>query len=79
MATFPIRESRADRRRLGIETFVHDLLFPSTDRAVAVQAVIAFSILSVLIALPHRYRETRLFVIGVAVLLAGLFGLRALH
>lgn len=56
-----------------------DLLLPTTDRGVAVQAVVVLAILAGALLAARRHREWRLVVVGAALLAVGAFGLRALH
>lgn len=56
-----------------------DLLLPRTDRAAALQAVVAGAVLVSVFFLVRRDRDLRLFVAGVTVLAEAWFGLRAVH
>lgn len=56
-----------------------DLLLPSTDAGVAAQGATAIAVLTVAGLAARRHPEVLWLVAGVATLLAGLFGLRALH
>ncbi len=56
-----------------------ELLLPRTDAGVVVQAVVAVVIIGLALWFARRRPDARLLVIGVAVLTAALFGLRAVH
>lgn len=56
-----------------------ELLLPSTDRGVAVQAVIAGVVFTASLVAARRNRDLRVFVTGVGVLVLAWFGLRAVH
>lgn len=56
-----------------------DTLLPSNDRAVAIQAIVAATILLTALVLVRRDRELRLLVVGVITMTTALFALRALH
>ena len=63
--------------RLG--DFAIELLLPASDAAVFVQAALAIIVIG---GLFYRYRsnpDVRLVLIGVSLVLAGLFGVRAIH
>ena len=56
-----------------------DFLLPRTDRGVAVQLAIVLTGYAVGLVLLRRQRDWLLLLTGVAILLLGLFGVRALH
>lgn len=58
---------------------VQRLLLPTTDLGVVVQVLLAAALLGVLWSLTRHRPEWRLVVLGAALLLFGLFGLRAAH
>jgi len=58
---------------------VLDLLVPTTDAGVLIQAVIVGSVLILLLAVTWRRGEWRLVSIGLTILAIGFFGVRALH
>lgn len=63
-----------------LPVLVRRLLLPATDLGVAVQAVTAVAVLGWLWWLAgRRGREWRLVVVGSALVVLGLFGLRAVH
>lgn len=66
-------------RRYHLTVAVKDLLLPRTDAAVAVQAVIAATVMVAAFVVVCRDPDLRIFVVGLAVLIAAWFGLRALH
>jgi hypothetical protein len=55
------------------------LVQPATDAGVLVQLVVALGVVLVLLHLLRARPEWRLVVIGLGLLLLGLFGLRAAH
>lgn len=56
-----------------------DLVFPTTDRAVVVQALVALTLYGIAAFAVRRNRELLLFVAGLAALTFGFMGLRTLH
>lgn len=56
-----------------------DSLLPGTDGAVAVQAVVAATVLLTALVVVRRDRELRLLVVGLMTLTTALFALRSLH
>ncbi|MDX1511014.1 MAG: hypothetical protein R3249_06690 [Nitriliruptorales bacterium] len=56
-----------------------ELLQPASDLGVLVQGIVMALVLGALLWLTRRHREWRLVVIGVGMVLIGLFGLRAAH
>lgn len=54
-------------------------MLPGTDGAVAVQAVVAATVLLTALVFVRRDRELRLLVVGLMTMTAALFALRALH
>lgn len=56
-----------------------DLLLPRTDAGVAVQAVIALAVFAGLGYAVRKNRDYRIFVAGLAVMTAALFGVRMIH
>ena len=58
---------------------MRDLLLPTTDAGVAVQAAILAVAFAVAWRVTRRSKDLRLLVVGSGVLLAALMGLRAAH
>lgn len=58
---------------------IRDLLLPSTDAGVVVQAVLAAVILGSLWWSTRDHRDVRLFVAGLTILTLAAFGMRAVH
>lgn len=56
-----------------------ETLLPGTDGAVAVQAVVAATVLLTALVLVRRDRELRLLVLGLMTMTTALFALRTLH
>lgn len=56
-----------------------DLLFPSTDRAVAVQVAVVVGLAICIGVLVRRERSLLLLTTGAAMVVLGFFGVRALH
>jgi len=56
-----------------------EFLLPRTDGGVFVQAVVALCVFAGASWLARRNRDAMTFVVGAAVLTAGLMGLRLLH
>jgi hypothetical protein len=58
---------------------MRDLLLPTTDAGVAMQAVVVAVLFAALLVRVRHDRDLRLLVLGAAVFVAGLFMLRAAH
>jgi hypothetical protein len=58
---------------------MRDLLLPTTDAGVAVQAVIMVVVFGALFVRTRHDRDLRLLVLGRAMFVAGLFMLRVAH
>ena len=58
---------------------MRDLLYPTTDAGVAVQAIVATLLWVLLLARTWGDRDLRLLTVGAGVFVAGLFMLRAAH
>lgn len=58
---------------------VRDLLLPATDRMVLIQLVVVLAVWGAGLVLLRRQREWQLLLSGVAMVLLGWFGLRAVH
>ena len=58
---------------------MRDLVLPTTDAGVAVQAVIVAIVVAALLLRTWHDRDLRLLVLGSGVFVAGLFMLRAAH
>jgi hypothetical protein len=56
-----------------------ELLLPTTDAGVVVQAAIAVVMLIVALAVVRRDRALRIFVTGIGVMTAAWFALRTVH
>jgi hypothetical protein len=58
---------------------MRDLLLPTTDAGVAMQALVAAVLFGALLVRTRHDRDLRLLVAGAMVFVAGLFMLRAAH
>ncbi len=58
---------------------VAELLFPRTDAGVMVQILVVAMITAGGLVWTRHHPEVRVFVVGVAVTLTGLLGVRAIH
>jgi len=58
---------------------VDDVLFPSTDAGVVGQVLGVLAVTVAVVWVVHRERALVTLVIGVSLVLLGLFGLRGLH
>ncbi len=56
-----------------------DLWYPATDAGVAAQVVGVVAMTAIVATLVRRERSLVMFTIGAAMVVLGLFGLRALH
>lgn len=56
-----------------------EVLQPGTDRAIAIEAVVFLAVSAVMVVGTWRWSSARLLVIGAILIIAGLFGLRAVH
>ena len=58
---------------------MEDVLWPRTDAAVVVQAIVVVGVTSLAAVLLRRERALVLLVCGIGAVVIGLMGLRALH
>lgn len=56
-----------------------DVLLPATDAGVAAQFAVVGSITALALVMTRRNRDLRILIVGIAVLLAGVLAVRALH
>lgn len=60
-------------------SLIDDLLYPATDAGVAAQVVGVVVVAAVMATLVRRERSLVMFTLGAAMVVLGLFGVRALH
>lgn len=60
-------------------SLIDDLLYPSTDAGVAAQVVGVVVVTAIVATLVRRERSLVMLTIGAAMVVLGLFGVRALH
>ena len=56
-----------------------DLLLPATDAGVLVQVVVLVVVTTGALYLTRHHRDLRILVIGIALLIAGVMAVRAIH
>lgn len=62
-----------------MRSWFSDLALPSTDRGALTQAVIVLFAAATVVTMVRRERSLVLLTVGIAAVLMGLMGLRALH